>query len=108
MGDGPNDVPLLQAARISVAMGQAPAEVRSAATLVTESNDQDGLAKALASIYGFEPPHPSRRVPAAWWQVPLRVLGAVWTIAVWTCVAAAIAALVLLGATLATLGFMSR
>lgn len=107
-GDGPNDVPLLRAARISVAMGQAPAEVRSSATLVTESNDHDGLAKALASIYGFEPPNHRAHVPAAWWRVPVRLLVALWSLAVWTCVAAAVVALVLLGAILATLGFSSR
>lgn len=108
VGDGPNDIPLLEAALISVAMGQAPAEVKSAATLVTDTNDHDGLAKALASIYGFDPPRHRRRIPAAWWRVPARLLGAAWMIAAWTCVAAAVLALVLVGATLATLGFISR
>jgi Cof subfamily protein (haloacid dehalogenase superfamily) len=56
VGDGPNDVPLLEAARISVAMGQAPAEVRSAAMFVTGSNDRDGLAAALTRIYGLDEP----------------------------------------------------
>jgi Cof subfamily protein (haloacid dehalogenase superfamily) len=108
VGDGPNDVPLLQVAQISVAMGQAPAEVRAAATFVTESNDQEGLAQALAAIYGFDPPHPAHHLPSGWWRLPVRVLGAIWSVAVWLVVAAGLAAVVLLGATLATLGFMSR
>lgn len=59
VGDGPNDVPLLEAAAISAAMGQAPAEVRAVASFVTESNDQDGLARALERIYTPAPARPA-------------------------------------------------
>ncbi|GAJ26641.1 hypothetical protein JCM15457_1579 [Liquorilactobacillus sucicola DSM 21376 = JCM 15457] len=47
IGDQFNDVPMLQAAGIGVAMGNAPEKVKKAANFVTTGNDDDGAAKAL-------------------------------------------------------------
>ncbi|MDE6828080.1 MAG: Cof-type HAD-IIB family hydrolase [Alistipes sp.] len=46
-GDGGNDVPLLRAAGVGVAMGNACDEARQAADYVTASVDDDGVRKAL-------------------------------------------------------------
>ena len=46
-GDGENDVPLLKSVGISVAMGNAPPEVKKAAKFITASNQADGVAAAL-------------------------------------------------------------
>ena len=46
-GDGANDLELLRLARVSIAMGHAPADVRRAATYVAPSNAADGLAVGL-------------------------------------------------------------
>ncbi|MFI9485363.1 HAD family hydrolase [Promicromonospora sp. NPDC052451] len=50
IGDGVNDLDMLAWAGRSVAMGQAPAIVRSAATETTGSIDQAGLLPVLASL----------------------------------------------------------
>jgi Cof subfamily protein (haloacid dehalogenase superfamily) len=50
VGDGRNDIEMLQWAGRGVAMGQAPDEVRSAASEVTGSVDDDGAAKVLRSL----------------------------------------------------------
>ena len=47
VGDGHNDLPMLRWAGLSVAMGNASEEVKSAAGYVTDSCEEDGLAKAL-------------------------------------------------------------
>jgi hydroxymethylpyrimidine pyrophosphatase-like HAD family hydrolase len=47
IGDNTNDIPMLQTAGWSVAMGQAPLSVASAAHAVTASNAEDGLAQAI-------------------------------------------------------------
>lgn len=47
IGDGPNDISMLRAAGLGVAMGQAPRRVRAVADVVTGSNAEDGLARAL-------------------------------------------------------------
>jgi Cof subfamily protein (haloacid dehalogenase superfamily) len=48
IGDGRNDIEMLQWAGRGVAMGQAPLEVQEAADDVTETVDNDGVAKELA------------------------------------------------------------
>ena len=47
IGDGENDIEMLQLAGIGVAMGNAPAHVQAAAQHVTLSNDEDGVAHAV-------------------------------------------------------------
>ncbi|MBR5533560.1 MAG: HAD family phosphatase [Ruminiclostridium sp.] len=47
MGDGGSDIPLLQAAGIGIAMGNALDYVKAAADAVTASCDEDGVALAL-------------------------------------------------------------
>ncbi len=49
-GDGDNDVSMFQVVEHSVAMGNAQARVKHAATQVTESCDQDGVSKALERL----------------------------------------------------------
>ena len=46
-GDAENDVPMLRAAGVGVAMGNASEEVKAAADLVTADNNSDGIALAL-------------------------------------------------------------
>ena len=50
IGDMPNDVPMLRKARLAIAMGQAPAEVKAAASWISATNDEDGVAKAIDRI----------------------------------------------------------
>lgn len=50
IGDGGNDIPMLHHAGTSVAMGNATNEVKSAATYVTTSVDEDGIAHALRHL----------------------------------------------------------
>ena len=47
IGDGGNDIPMLRHAGIGVAMGNANPTVQAAADYVTDTVDNDGLAKAL-------------------------------------------------------------
>lgn len=47
VGDGANDISMLRAAGLGVAMGQAPRRVRAMADVVTTSNAEDGLARAV-------------------------------------------------------------
>lgn len=49
-GDGGNDVPMLVAAGLGVAMGNAADSVKSQADYVTSSVDDDGIARALDYI----------------------------------------------------------
>jgi hydroxymethylpyrimidine pyrophosphatase-like HAD family hydrolase len=56
MGDGRNDVEMFEWAKTSgglaFAMGQAPEEVQRAATHVTSSVTDDGVARVLAGFEG--------------------------------------------------------
>ena len=47
IGDGMNDVAMIQYAGIGVAMGNAKAAVQASADYVTASNSQDGVAEAI-------------------------------------------------------------
>ncbi|WP_428664804.1 Cof-type HAD-IIB family hydrolase [Reyranella sp.] len=47
IGDGHNDLGMFAQSGLSIAMGNAPAEVKNKARFVTGSNDQDGLAEAI-------------------------------------------------------------
>jgi len=47
IGDGENDVDMFAQAGLSIAMGNANAEVKQAADFVTSSNDDDGVASAI-------------------------------------------------------------
>jgi hydroxymethylpyrimidine pyrophosphatase-like HAD family hydrolase len=47
IGDMPNDVLMFRQSGLSVAMGNASAEVKAQADLVTDSYDNEGFAKAI-------------------------------------------------------------
>lgn len=57
IGDGRNDINMFEWANagggISFAMGQGPDEVRAAATMVTASVEEDGVAEVLAGLEGI-------------------------------------------------------
>ena len=46
-GDGMNDLAMIRFAELGVAMANAEPEVREAADFVTDSNNDDGVAKAV-------------------------------------------------------------
>ncbi|MFC7060939.1 Cof-type HAD-IIB family hydrolase [Halobacillus seohaensis] len=50
VGDSLNDMAMIREAGIGVAMGNAQADLKEAATWVTTTNDEDGVAKAIESI----------------------------------------------------------
>ncbi|SEN25256.1 hypothetical protein SAMN05192583_2376 [Sphingomonas gellani] len=50
IGDQMNDVPMLEQAGLSIAMGNAPEAVRAVAGYGTRSNDADGVAYAIDTI----------------------------------------------------------
>ena len=47
VGDGENDIEMLELAGLGVAMGNANAHVKSIANVSTKSNDEDGVAEAV-------------------------------------------------------------
>jgi hydroxymethylpyrimidine pyrophosphatase-like HAD family hydrolase len=47
LGDMNNDLPMFARAGLSVAMGQAPAQVRAAASATSATNESDGVADAI-------------------------------------------------------------
>ncbi|HKU22018.1 MAG TPA: HAD family hydrolase [Terriglobales bacterium] len=47
IGDGPNDVLMFQRSGVSIAMGNAPDEVKKGAKYVTASNQEEGFAQAM-------------------------------------------------------------
>ncbi len=49
-GDGLNDLTMVEAAGVGVAMANAVEEVKRVAKVVTASNDEDGVAKALDGV----------------------------------------------------------
>lgn len=51
-GDSESDITMLRAVGMGVAMGNAPDKVKEEADLVTTSNNEEGIAKALKTICG--------------------------------------------------------
>ena len=49
-GDAENDIPMLQAAGMGIAMGNAAEPVKAAADRVTRTNNEDGIAAALREL----------------------------------------------------------
>ncbi|MCP8857308.1 HAD family hydrolase [Latilactobacillus fuchuensis] len=56
-GDGQNDLGMLQEAKYSVAMGNALPEVKAVANYVTETNNNDGVARFLQQQFNLEIPN---------------------------------------------------
>lgn len=54
IGDNHNDLSMLEYAGFSIAMGNAEECVKNIADLITASNDEDGVAKALKKIFNIE------------------------------------------------------
>ena len=50
-GDSENDIPMLKAAGLGIAMQNADAQVRAAADRVTLSNNENGIAVALGEVF---------------------------------------------------------
>jgi hypothetical protein len=50
IGDMPNDISMFEKSGISIAMGQAGEEVKSAATYTTSSSEEEGFAKAVEEV----------------------------------------------------------
>ncbi|WP_202819425.1 HAD hydrolase family protein [Spiroplasma citri] len=50
-GNEHNDVAMLQWAGVGVAMGNAPADVKTIADLVTYDNDHDGIANVIEQMF---------------------------------------------------------
>jgi Cof subfamily protein (haloacid dehalogenase superfamily) len=62
LGDMPNDVLMFRKSGLSIAMGNASPEVQAQADLVTDSNDNEGFAKAIER---FVLPRTSSALPRA-------------------------------------------
>ena len=50
-GDSENDLPMLNRAGVSIAMGNAPQHVKSACTYVTDYPEDDGIVKAMKNFH---------------------------------------------------------
>ena len=53
-GDSPNDISMFEVAGVRVAMGNAVPEVRALATYVTKTNEESGVAAALAHLFSAD------------------------------------------------------
>jgi Cof subfamily protein (haloacid dehalogenase superfamily) len=51
IGDNYNDVGMIEFAGMGVAMGNAPADIQSSAGFITDTNNNDGVAKALSHFF---------------------------------------------------------
>ena len=57
LGDDYNDIPMLKRAGCSVAMANAVPEAKAAAKHVTDTNNNDGVAKAIQKfVFGIDDP----------------------------------------------------
>ena len=54
IGDGENDRTMLQVVGLGIAMGNASPYVQAVATWVTDTNNRDGLAKAINRLIALE------------------------------------------------------
>lgn len=52
VGDTENDMAIVKAAHIGVAMGNATDELKAQADYVTDTNENDGVAKAIRHFMG--------------------------------------------------------
>lgn len=52
VGDTENDMAIVKAAYIGVAMGNATDELKAQADYVTDTNENDGVAKAIRHFMG--------------------------------------------------------
>jgi len=53
VGDGDNDIPMVEQAGLGIAMGNGTDKLKSCARVVVASNDEDGLLELLAPWNGF-------------------------------------------------------
>ncbi len=53
IGDGENDIAMLKMAGLSIAMGNASDQVKEIANMITDSNDNSGVGKALEKVLGL-------------------------------------------------------
>ena len=53
IGDNFNDKEMIEFAGIGIAMGNAPDEVKAVADYITETNNNDGVSRALKKILGL-------------------------------------------------------
>jgi Cof subfamily protein (haloacid dehalogenase superfamily) len=53
MGDNYNDAEMIQYAGMGVAMGNAPDDIKAVADYVTETNNNDGVRKAMEKFFGL-------------------------------------------------------
>lgn len=63
IGDADNDLPMFERAGLAIAMGQASDAVKAKAALVTDSNDDDGVAAAIQRYILPRVRRPQRAVP---------------------------------------------
>jgi hypothetical protein len=59
IGDMPNDVLMFRKSGFSIAMGNSSDEVKAQASVVTESNEKEGFAKAVRTFILWS--HTARR-----------------------------------------------
>ena len=55
MGDNYNDIEMIKYAGMGVAMGNAPDDIKAIADYVTDTNNNDGVRKALEKFFNLTP-----------------------------------------------------